>query len=56
MTKFQSLKKENDSLKSKLEALTKDFKALLKLQEKKESTDKTGQDGGLSLPEIENSL
>ena len=28
MIKFQSSKKENDDLKSKLEALTKDFKAL----------------------------
>ena len=28
MTKFQSLKKENDGVKSKLQALTKDFKAL----------------------------
>ena len=46
MTKstIKSLKKENDGLKSKLEALTKDFKALKELLEKKGSTDKTGQD------------
>ena len=55
MTKstIQSLKKENGGLKSKLEALTKDFKALKELLEKKDSTDKTGQDGGPSSSEIE---
>ena len=58
MTKFtiQSLKKENDALQSKLVGPTKDFKALKELLEKKESTDNTEQDGGPSLPEIENSL
>ena len=58
MTKstIQSLKKENDGLKSKLEALTKDFKALKEFLEKKESTDKTGQDSGPSSPETENSF
>ena len=56
MTKFQSLKKENDGLKSKVEALTKHFEALKKLRDKKESTDKMGQDGRPSLLEIENSL
>ena len=42
MTKstIQSLKKENDDLKSKLEALTKHFKALKEILEKKESMDK----------------
>ena len=58
MTKstIQSLKKGNDGLKSKLEALTKGFKALKELLEKKESTDKTGPDGGPPSPENENSL
>ena len=58
MTKstIQSLKKENDSLKSHLEAVTKDFKALKELLERKELLDRTGQDGGPSSPETENSL
>ena len=58
MTKstIQSLKKGNDGLKSNLEALTKGFKALKELLEKKESTDKTGPDGGPPSPENENSL
>ena len=51
---IQSLKNENDGLKSKLEALTKDFKALKELLEMEESTGKTGQDGGPSSPETEN--
>ena len=44
MTKstIQPLKKENDDLKSKLEALTKDFKVLRELLEKKESNGKDG--------------
>ena len=33
--------------------LTKNFKALIKPLEKKESTDRTWQDGGLSSPKIE---
>ena len=53
MIKFQSSKKENDDLKSKLEAKTKDFKALKELPEKKQSTDKTGQDGGPSSTETD---
>ena len=58
MTKstIQSLKKRNDGLKSKLEALTKGFKAPKELLEKKESTDKTGKDSGPPSPENENSL
>ena len=51
MTK--STNQENDGLKGKLEALTKHFKALKELLEKKELTDKTGQDGGPSSPENE---
>ena len=51
---IQSLKKGNDGLKSKLEALTKDFKALKELLEMEESTDKTAQDGGPLSPETEN--
>ena len=51
---IQSLKNENDGLKSKLEALTKDFNALKELLEMEESTCKTGQDGGPSSPETEN--
>ena len=45
MTKstIQSLKKGNDGLKSKLEALTKDYKTLKELLEKKETTGKTEQ-------------
>ena len=58
MTKstIQSLKEENDGLKSKLEVLIKNFKTMKDLLENKESTDKTGQDGSPSSPEIENSF
>ena len=60
MTKpnFQSLKKENDDLKCKLETLTKEFKELKELLEKKELTATARQDGGPSSPnhELENSL
>ena len=47
MTKptIQSLKKENDGLKNKLETPTKELKELLM---KKESTARTSQDGGSS--------
>ena len=57
MTKptIQSLKKENDGLKNKLETLTKELKELLM---KKESTARTSQDGGSSSPnhELESSI
>ena len=46
----QSLKKENDDLKCKHETLTKDFKEMKELFEKKELTARATQDGGLSSP------
>lgn len=60
MTKstIQSLKKENDGLKSKLETLNKDFKELKEQLMQKESTVRTRQDGGSSSTsqELENSV
>ena len=60
MTKssIQSHKKGSDGLKCKLETLTKDFKELKDLLEKKELTARARQDGGPSSPnhELENSL
>ena len=55
MTKpnIQSLKKENEDLKHKLENLTKDFKELKDLLEKKERTARVRQDGGFPSPNHE---
>ena len=51
--KIQSLKRESDDLKRKLETLTKDFNELKDLLEKKETTARARQDGGSSSPNRE---